>query len=110
MSLRVTRNVTLTIDHQIQSNAEQVLARTVRQFDARGAAAIVMDPRTGRPVEGILSVAVVTESGTRGDALDNAFFVVGVERTRERLRTLPGTEVVFFLPKPRSGWRSVRRR
>jgi cell division protein FtsI (penicillin-binding protein 3) len=40
-------NVTLTIDHQIQSNAEQILARTVRQFDARGAAAIVLDPRTG---------------------------------------------------------------
>ena len=44
---RPGRNVTLTIDHQIQSNAEQILARTVRQFDARGAAAIVMDPRTG---------------------------------------------------------------
>jgi cell division protein FtsI/penicillin-binding protein 2 len=44
---RPGRNVTLTIDHQIQSNAEQVLARTVRQFGAKGAAAIVMDPRTG---------------------------------------------------------------
>ena len=44
---RPGRNVTLTIDHQIQANAEQILARTVRQFDARGAAAIVMDPRTG---------------------------------------------------------------
>ena len=44
---RPGQNVTLTIDHQIQSNAEQILARTVRQFGARGAAAIVMDPRTG---------------------------------------------------------------
>lgn len=41
------RNVTLTIDHQIQANAEQVLARTVRRFGAKGAAAIVLDPRTG---------------------------------------------------------------
>jgi len=41
------RNVTLTIDHQMQANAEQVLARTVRQFGAKGAAAIVLDPRTG---------------------------------------------------------------
>ncbi|MEI7760052.1 MAG: penicillin-binding protein 2 [Thermoleophilia bacterium] len=41
------RNVTLTIDHQIQANAEQVIERYVRQFGARGAAAIVMDPRTG---------------------------------------------------------------
>ena len=44
---RPGKNVTLTIDHQIQANAEQILARTVKQFDARGAAAIVMDPRTG---------------------------------------------------------------
>ena len=44
---RPGRNVTLTIDHQIQANAEQILARTVKQFRARGAAAIVMDPRTG---------------------------------------------------------------
>jgi len=45
--VRPGRNVTLTIDHQIQSNAEQVLARTVRDFGAKGGAAIVMDPRTG---------------------------------------------------------------
>jgi cell division protein FtsI/penicillin-binding protein 2 len=44
---RPGKNVTLTIDHQIQSNAEQILARTVQQFGAKGAAAIVMDPRTG---------------------------------------------------------------
>jgi len=68
----------------------------------------VMDPRTGRPVEGVLSVAVLTESGTLGDALDNAFFVAGVARTRERLSRLPGTEVIFFLPKQATGWKSVR--
>ena len=44
---RPGKNVTLTIDHQIQANAEQILARTVKQYNARGATAIVMDPRTG---------------------------------------------------------------
>ncbi len=44
---RAGKNVTLTIDHQIQANAEQIIARTVKQYNARGAAAIVMDPRTG---------------------------------------------------------------
>ena len=44
---RAGKNVTLTIDHQIQSNAEQILAQTVRNYGARGGAAIVMDPRTG---------------------------------------------------------------
>lgn len=44
---RPGKNVTLTLDHQIQANAEQVLARTVQRFGAKGAAAIVLDPRTG---------------------------------------------------------------
>jgi cell division protein FtsI/penicillin-binding protein 2 len=41
------RNVRLTIDHQIQANAEAVLAETVAQNGAWAASAIVMDPRTG---------------------------------------------------------------
>ena len=41
------RNVRLTIDHQIQANAEAVLTETVRQHGARAASAIVMDPHTG---------------------------------------------------------------
>ena len=41
------RNVRLTIDHQIQANAESVLRETVSRFGARSATAIVMDPRTG---------------------------------------------------------------
>ena len=38
----------------------------------------VMDPRTGGPSRGA-SVAVLASSGTAGDALDNAFFVLGPE-------------------------------
>jgi cell division protein FtsI (penicillin-binding protein 3) len=41
------RNVRLTIDHQIQANAEAVLAETVSRYGARAASAIVMDPHTG---------------------------------------------------------------
>ena len=41
-----------------------------------------MDPRTGRPVQGVLSVAVITDDGTSGDALDNVFYVLGAERGR----------------------------
>ncbi len=44
---RPGKNVALTIDHQIQSNAEQILARTVTRWGARAGTAIVMDPRTG---------------------------------------------------------------
>jgi len=48
------RNVRLTIDHQIQANAESVLEDTVRRYGARAASAIVMDPHTGA----ILAMAV----------------------------------------------------
>lgn len=44
---RPGRSVRLTIDHEVQAAAEQVLARTVRAWGAKGATAIVMNPRTG---------------------------------------------------------------
>ncbi|HZS31549.1 MAG TPA: penicillin-binding protein 2 [Gaiellaceae bacterium] len=40
-------DVFLTIDSHIQAEAEQVLATTLRQWHAKDATAIVMDPRTG---------------------------------------------------------------
>ena len=57
-----------------------------------------MDPRTGNPAQGVLSVAVLAQSGTAGDALDNAFFVLGPDASRSYLKQLSGTEVWFFLP------------
>jgi cell division protein FtsI/penicillin-binding protein 2 len=41
------KDVRLTIDRQIQANAEEVLAETVRRWSARSATAVVLDPRTG---------------------------------------------------------------
>ena len=41
------RDVTLTLDSHIQANAEQVLENTVREWHAKDATAIVMDPHTG---------------------------------------------------------------
>jgi thiamine biosynthesis lipoprotein len=60
----------------------------------------IMDPRTGRPVEGVLSVAVVTGSGTAGDALDNVFYVQGVEWSRKSSPTFPVNELIFFVREP----------
>jgi cell division protein FtsI (penicillin-binding protein 3) len=40
-------SVVLTLDSHIQANAEQVLEQTVRQWHARDATAIVLDPHTG---------------------------------------------------------------
>jgi FAD:protein FMN transferase len=68
----------------------------------------VMDPRTGRPVQNVLSVAVVTGSGTTGDALDNVFYVLGVEKSRTFLQRYPATEVLFFLPDAGNRWKLIR--
>ena len=44
---RAGRNVVLTLDHQLQASAEQILSNATLRWRARGATAIVMDPRTG---------------------------------------------------------------
>jgi cell division protein FtsI/penicillin-binding protein 2 len=41
------RNVRLTIDHTIQANAEAVLRQTIQKWHAKGATAVVLDPRNG---------------------------------------------------------------
>jgi cell division protein FtsI/penicillin-binding protein 2 len=48
------RDVSLTVDHSIQANAEQVLRQTVHKWHAKSATAIVLDPRTGA----VLAMAV----------------------------------------------------
>lgn len=65
----------------------------------------IMDPRTGRPVEGVLSVAVITGGGTAGDALDNVFYVQGVEWSKKSLRDFAADKVLFFLSEPNGKWR-----
>ena len=85
-----------------------VSGRAEKSFERDGIVyAHIMDPRTARPVQGVLSVAVLTTTGTAGDALDDAFFVEGVERSREHLSRVPATEAIFFLPE-RDGWKMVR--
>jgi cell division protein FtsI (penicillin-binding protein 3) len=44
---RQGRDIFTTIDHSIQANAEGVLRATIRQWHARAATAVVLDPRTG---------------------------------------------------------------
>jgi cell division protein FtsI/penicillin-binding protein 2 len=74
---RPGRNVRLTIDHQLQANAEAVLAETVRRYRARAASAIVLEPRTGA----ILALAVAP----RFDA--NRFATTRADRRRNRAVT-----------------------
>ena len=40
----------------------------------------ILDPRTGRPAEGVLSVSVLADRAAQADALATALYVMGVER------------------------------
>ena len=68
----------------------------------------IMNPKTGRPVENMLSVAVLTQNGTDGDALDDSFYVMGVEKSKVLLTKYTDTEVFFFLPAGEKQWKMDR--
>jgi len=55
----------------------------------------ILDPTTGRPVEGMLSATVIGPTGVQTDALSTAFFVMGAERTRAYCRANPETRAVL---------------
>jgi cell division protein FtsI (penicillin-binding protein 3) len=71
------QNVTLTLDHTIQAQAESVLRTTIDRWHAKSATAVVLDPRTGA----VLAMAV--ERGY--DA--NRFPIVPKDRQRNRTVT-----------------------
>jgi FAD:protein FMN transferase len=102
------RNEALTLT--LKDRAVSVAGRSEKSFESGGVRySHIMDPRTGWPVQGVLSVAVLASSGTAGDALDDALFVMGPERSRAYLKNRPDTEALFFLPAARRGWTLVRR-
>ena len=73
------------------------VAGSSEKFFARGRTryAHIMNPRTGRPVQGVLTVAVLAPTGTAGDALDDALFVRGVKGSRASLAGQRGSGGVF---------------
>jgi thiamine biosynthesis lipoprotein len=86
-------------DVQLRDRALSVAGSSDKFFEADGRTySHIMDPRSGRPVHGVLSVAVLSSDATSGDALDDALFVLGPEGSRNYLRRLNGIEVYFFLP------------
>ena len=97
------RAVALTV--QLKDRALSVSGSYEKSFESGGVRySHIMDPRTGRPAQGMLSVAVLTSTGTAGDALDDVFFVEGVEKSRAHLKRLAATEAFFFVPAPRTRW------
>jgi thiamine biosynthesis lipoprotein len=61
----------------------------------------IMDPRTGRPVEGVLQTTVVAPDATDSDALSTAVFVLGPEHGARLLGGMSGTAA--FMVSDKSG-------
>ncbi len=55
----------------------------------------IINPSTGRPTEGILTVTVVGPDGTLTDGLDTAIFVLGVEEGLEMIKAYPDYETII---------------
>jgi thiamine biosynthesis lipoprotein len=55
----------------------------------------ILNPATGLPAEGMLSVTVIGPDATTTDALSTTLFVLGAERGLELIETLPDYEAVF---------------
>jgi FAD:protein FMN transferase len=56
----------------------------------------IIDPRTGNPVEGIVSVTIVADNATRADALSTGVFVLGLDKGMELIETLPDVEGIII--------------
>lgn len=60
-----------------------------------------IDPKTGFPAKNtLLSATVICDDAITADAWDTAFMVLGLEKSKELLRKLPGIEVYFIYSNP----------
>jgi len=60
----------------------------------------ILDPRTGRPAEGVAGVTVLAPSGSQGDGLSAALFILGPDASTRLLALRPGCEALWVLDRP----------
>ncbi len=68
----------------------------------------ILDPRTGRPATEVLTATVLAPTAAVADGLATAFFVMGVESTREYCAEHPEIGTVLVCPSEKSSGFSVR--
>ena len=56
----------------------------------------IIDPKTGFPAQGMISVSVISKDPVLSDAYATAFFVMGIKKTREFLRTHKDIYVILI--------------
>jgi len=68
----------------------------------------ILDPRTGRPAEGVLSATAIAPTATLADALSTAFYVMGPPATADFCGRRPEIAAVLACPVRRSGGIEIR--
>ena len=56
----------------------------------------IMDPRTGQPIEEVVSATVITRLGVDAEAFSKIVMVLGVEKAKEVLRRRPDVRAILF--------------
>ncbi len=57
----------------------------------------IFDPRTGKPVEGMLSTTAIAPLGIDSDALSTAFFVMGLDKIRAYCKAHPRVRAIVVV-------------
>jgi thiamine biosynthesis lipoprotein len=63
----------------------------------------ILDPRTGRPAEGMYSATVLAPTAAEADALSTAFYVMGPVAVSEYCVHHPDIGALLIIPGPREG-------
>ncbi|NOY76171.1 MAG: FAD:protein FMN transferase [Kiritimatiellaeota bacterium] len=63
----------------------------------------IMNPKTGRPVENMLSVTVVTPRAVDSDALSTSVFIKGAKFAEKVVAEFPRTSVLIIKRNPQTG-------
>lgn len=63
----------------------------------------VIDPRTGWPADGVLSATAVAPTAAPADALSTAFYIMGLQATREYCARHPGVSALMITPPDPQG-------
>jgi thiamine biosynthesis lipoprotein len=68
----------------------------------------ILDPRSGRPAEGVLSTTVIAPTAALADALSTAFYVMGPQLALDYCRTRPEIGGVLVCPAHGHGGFEIR--
>jgi thiamine biosynthesis lipoprotein len=68
----------------------------------------IMDPRIGRPIEGLISATIITNSGVEAEAFSKAVMVMGIDKARQFLKAHSGVRAILYYNQPEGGLGSAR--